>query len=302
MDHEEWAEKLERLGILVAGVRGIEGTADQDVIRAFLCELSERVARQFSPTIREELSADTIYSLVAERIDRFRPDGGSFAAWCYAVIRNHAAGLRRRLSRDALGHLVTSRAGSDDGSDRLTILAANDPGDSVPDLAEEFGQIRRTLDRIAWDPEGAGRVDYYAVLLLHLRMALAAQVDRCSRNDGEIPLPGRSKLLEWCLPWREDEKRRRFRPEEPSLKWIWTKLADAIDAGEGTDLVPVLLDVIENQGAARATADWWNQRTKRARDEARTRIGEEEWNRRFARWVPSRTRSAEPNVLTEVPR
>ena len=195
-------ENFDRLRTLITDATGGEAT-DGDEVRAFLGELSRRAGRMFPPAIRDELSPDAILSLLVERVGRFRPEGGNFASWCRAVLRNHAISLQRKLSRDAPGRSATGHGevgrgwtgGHGGGRARLG---------ADEQLQVEIQWIRRILDQVAWEPEGTERVDYYAVFLVDLRLAQEARLRKLAMEDPDsFPCP--SQLIEFCLPWRERE-------------------------------------------------------------------------------------------------
>lgn len=297
MDKPDWTANLERLRALIVEARGDRSEDDKASVRAFLVELSRRVGRSFSPAIRDELEPDAILSLLAEKVNRFRSDGGAFVPWCHVVVQNHASTLRRTLQRDGLGRTKTGSSGSSREIDLLqektTQFLGNDGSlnEELESIGERFQVLRLALNDVTWEPEGSRRVDYYAVLLLHLRMILAARLQRYTNDGNVLPMFCWSKFIEFCLPWRGGEGQRYFRPGEPSLADVWTGLASRIDASEDDiplDLADELLGTMESLGSDRLTIDVWHQWTKRARDQVRTRLAPEAWDRAFASWFPYR--------------
>ena len=303
MDKPDWGENFDRLRSLIADATGAEA-ADGEVIQSFLVGLSRRVGRTFPPAIRDDLSPDAITSLLVERVNQFRLDRGHFRTWCYTVLTNHAISLHRRLGRDALGRASTVQEGLEVESDARMSIGVVDHLEADERLEMEFGRIRQVLDQVAWEPEGTERVDYYAVFVVHLRLALEARLRKLGIEDPEsFACP--SRFIEFCLPWRESERHRRFESGLPPLGPLWAALGDAIDRSGATfsfDQFHAVLATLDAEGAGRLTADRWNQWTKRARDKVRSKAGPESWDRTFAHWFPDRSRGVGPKGTTEVPR
>lgn len=159
------------------------------------------------------------------------------------------------------------------------------------------GAVRDILDEIAWAPEPRrNAIDYFAVLLLHLRLSLAGRGRsswrRLARN-GLLAHRSFAEFVAWCLEWRPEEAGRRFRPELPPLGELWSVLTPALELPPHlVTAETVCCTLTEHLRPPAAVAlDQWRKWLQRARDTAREEMGEEQWREYFAVWLPPLTGS-----------
>lgn len=143
-----------------------------------------------------------------------------------------------------------------------------------------FGGLRAILDAYAWPP--SRQIDYYAVLLLQLRLELA---DLYRATCGEHP-PGEvgERVVVW-LPWHSHEDGRRCRSGLPTLADMWSALAPRLGErlGELQEVVEIVNGMSGMSDDKRLTYDTLAQWTFRARKEAHKRFGEDWHAAGFAR-------------------
>jgi hypothetical protein len=131
--------------------------------------------------------------------------------------------------------------------------------------------MRDDLDVCAWPPSRA--VDYYAVLLVLLRVEIAAVY----RTLWPVSPPGDvADRAAVALPWRMAEEDRAFRPGLPNLAELWHRLAPRLDQNTGLQVVlEALTDPPPSGPLVSYTA--LGQWAHRAREMAQERLGPVAW-------------------------
>jgi DNA-directed RNA polymerase specialized sigma24 family protein len=215
------------------------------------------------PQLRQDL-VDRSWEHVEPRVQLFRSHQGSFLAWVRTVLVRLGHDLRRERQRnELLINRLRQRART--RSDPLTHLEA------MAQLNEAFGVLRQDLDRVAWAPRGA--VDYFAILLVHLRVEIATcyQLLRGPCPPGEVV----SQVVSW-LPWRVEEEQRSFRPGYPALVQVWQRLTPRLDHAGGLAVISdALADPPPGRPLSYNTLAQW---VHRSRQLAHHRMGEHCWH------------------------
>ncbi|MFM7149535.1 MAG: hypothetical protein ACKO23_06800, partial [Gemmataceae bacterium] len=103
--------------------------------------------------------------------------------------------------------------------------------------------MRQALDEANWNSKG--ELDYFAVLLIQIRMKLG---ENYLRDSGKVVQPGEvAQAVDGWFPWREEEKSRRFRSGYPDLWSLWQSMKAFLDQGMG---LKELVDLVNSQKTA----------------------------------------------------
>jgi hypothetical protein len=226
-----------------------------------------------APQLRQDL-LDQSLNHVVERLPTFDPKRGSFQTWARVVLHRLGCNLRRSRARrkeftqenqqiEALPHRNVS--GAEEAIERLGAC---------------FIGLRAVLDARAWPP--SRQIDYYAVLLLQLRLELA---DLYRATCGERPQGEVAERVVVWLPWHTHEGIRCCRPGLPTLAAMWSALAPRLGERLGglQEVVEIVNGMDDLAGGMRLTYGTLTQWTFRARREAQERFGEDWHAAGFAR-------------------
>ena len=259
-----------------------EGLSPDDFV-PIVNRLVERVSRRFPAPIGQRLAEEAV-SRIYQRLGQFCASRGCFARWCYRLLYNRALDLlrwhrrsrTRLLSLEALSHLPDPIAVQSPEAEQRTeaILA-------------DLRSVRRLLDDISWGTPSQGEVDYFAVLLLHLRLAMAGRLGQTLTGDELQPAGGVAGFLAHVLPWSRAEEGLRCRRGLPPLADVWEALRPEVDRlpcrVSGEDLCRTLSRL--QPGGPALNPLTWHQWCQRARKAALRRMGPEAWDRYFAPWL-----------------
>jgi hypothetical protein len=215
---------------------------------------------------------------------KYDPTRGNFVNWCAVVIYRHALDLQRQEKRRPAVLLPAECEEKGAGGRRDPAVEREA---HVETLLERKERLRGALDRIGPSfGSTAHGTDYFAVLLLKLRLAMAKQVvpaDVLEAVGGHF-----ADFLAWCLPWIGAEPGRCFRAGWPTLAAIWTDIGKrleqpphALDGAALCERLSCLLGVV-------ITPDVWNHWVKSAKNKAQSCLAAEEWQSLFAPFFPDR--------------
>ncbi len=243
----------------------------------------EAIARQATRPHPE--SADDAVGAIWELLDPsacggknpYDPTNGSFCAWCRVVLYRRALDRARR--RGPLGGAA------------LPIPEVEDPAGMAEEwaalLMERRERLRESLDRLSSPLEPTRGVDYFAVLLVQLRLAMARRAGPVLEAECPARPPRAADFIAWCVPWTRDEHSRSFKPGWPQLCVVWGKLEDRFDRPPFWVAAGELCACIDGTGAV-LTPDLWNHWVTRAKVLAREVLGAEAWIALFADFLPDR--------------
>ncbi len=276
------------LACLVADTTQPQDVRDQALQR--LLPVIERLARQVAAKFRGSLLDDLVAeskSLVWSKIQQFDPQRGRFEDWCRTVLNHWAIDRWRRISMCP----VQPAAGGQEAHPALTAAASDDHEDASEQVMKLRTELREVLNRIAWPPSRA--VDYFAVLLLQLRLAAVRCLSQEPLSHDPAWRADLAGLVEWLLPWAPDERSRCLKPDWPSLGELWVTISQRIS----DPTVKIEADLICRGAASlpphttRLTPDVWNQWVHRAKDQARKQVQDAAvWARCFHRLLPDHPR------------
>jgi len=284
-------ENLTRLHTLIGRELApeISGCPERAIVLKFLAEVS-RIARatlasrygnDLEATVNEWLAPDSIESLLAEKVTKYNPAEGGFRGWCVKVVRNNALDKVRHLNRDALGHTSTgifletkdARAGVTQGEEKLS---------------EIVERVRGLCDLVAKQPKG--KIDYFSVLLVQIRWVVAERI-RKGLSEWELEGLGKpSEIVEFLLPWTEEESQRRFREGWPRIAEIWEAMAVVMTQTDRALSFTQFQELLEKRHpeAVDLRADVWHQWVRRAKKAAQSLIGPGDWDQCLGHLLPDR--------------
>jgi hypothetical protein len=237
----------------------------RDAAAVALAALVREVAGQCAGAMRAErqLRQDLIdgsWGHVSERLSSYDPNVGPLGPWLRTVLTRLGHSLRRDRQREAR-HLM-SLASRNEGKP--------DAQEAAGRLEARFAQMRADLDGCAWPPSRA--VDYYAVLLVCLRLEIAAV---CRRLWPVSPPGDVADRAAGALPWRPAEEARSFRSGLPSLAELWRRLAPRLDRVAGLQVVlEALNDPSPEPPVSYVALAQWESRARRMAEE---RLGPAAW-------------------------
>jgi len=202
------------------------------------------------------------------RHSKFR--GNNYPAWCQVVLERLAIDLHRRQE-----HIKSVRFASalDDEASELPrgcMLEPAAPSEtgiekSAAELLRHLAALHQVLEELAakMPAPSAGKVDFFSVLMLYLRL----RVIRLA-----LGLPGKDKtdpcsFAEWIIPWSEEVRRRSFKVCWFTIADFWDVLRRELGVSGRVIEVQELCEIMNRlQPPQRVSPDLWNQWTKRARD------------------------------------
>lgn len=243
-----------------------------------------RLSREYVDAV-----ADDAVAILSTAVCQFRP-GGSFKSWCQRVFRNEAIDRARKAARE-----------------RVLPLGTHDPAEHRSADAKEpdrfrtmMSQVQEIVEQLDWPPPRPGAVDLFVVLLMELRLTLAARGAITFDLDSErlALLGGLSGFVEQVLPWTPQQQNRCFKPGFPTLQACWDACSaywedtqanghsdknrrPIIDRGTFCRLVSELHD-----DAPDLTTDCWYQWVRRSKAAARQHLATEDWDRYLAPFMP----------------
>lgn len=278
------------LACLVADTRQRPDARDRGLqqLRPVIESIARRVSAGFRGNWHHDLVAESC-AIIWLQLPRFDPARGRFEDWCRVVLYRYALDVWRKSRRGP----VRPAVGGDEVHAMLEAIADDDARDASEDALARCREARRVLDRIAWPPPRA--VDYFAVLLLQLRVAAARYLTQGALSQdaawrADLPLH-----VEWLLPWHPAEQQRPLKRDWPPLATCWESVRAALATPAARIDADALCRTIAAclPPAAQLTPDVWNQWVHRAKDQARTRVQDEAvWARCFARLLPDYQRGA----------
>jgi len=279
---------LAELAALVADLDQPEGRRSQALARLVPTIESNacQVATRFRRHLQEDLVGESV-TVIWMRIGQYSRAAGRFEDWCRTVLYHYAVDLWRKAKSGP----VRPAVGGDEPSAALELAAAVE--DHSDEVIERCRELRAVLDRLAWSPPRG--VNYFAVLLLHLRLVMARHLTHAPLNEdpawrGELP-----DLVESLLPWSAEEAESRFKHDWPPLRQIWEGACKLLRERTLTIEVSRPCDVVERwlPASSQLTPELWNQWVHRAKDRAKHRLQDEAaWSRCFSRLLPDRCEEA----------
>jgi DNA-directed RNA polymerase specialized sigma24 family protein len=234
----------------------------EPIVREVATQCSRRLIAD--EQVRRDL-VELSFGFVQERLEQYDPAQGPLRPWLQGVLTHFGQDLRRRWLRHARRHAPLLTPEPEQSSPQRPSLE-----ELTAVLEEGFARMREDLDRCAWPPARA--VDYYAVLLAHLRLEMVASCHRA----GAAQAPGEAarRAAGW-LPWRAEEEVRRFRAGLPRLDELWRRLSPRLDGCYRLDLLlEALNDPPPGPPVVYSTLAQWCYRARRT---ARERLGLEAW-------------------------
>ena len=217
-----------------------------------LHRIAARAAARFPRPIRDDLVAEApgrLWEACRRGRAAFRAGEGTFEGWFATVVRH--LGLSR------LRQTTPTRLGCPEG---VRAPDAGQGAEAADELRERLARLRSILDRLS-RAEIDGSVDWYAVLLMHLRLALAGRVSR-TWGGARPPHGEAAAQVARLLPWRPGESGRAFTPAAPPLGAVWDAVSPALDAP------PYRIEAAPLCAAAALSSARWHQWAKRARSGA----------------------------------
>ncbi len=209
-----------------------------------------------------ELEQEAV-SHVFGKLSTFRAQDGqkpNFRAWCRVILKHLAVDILRRGKKER--PVVFG-----DPKTEATPATVDEPPAPPPEANEETeerlrraSRLREVLDLLSsrMPPPSDGRVDYFAVLLLRLRLNVARVAVHSGKKD-DLDL-----VAEWLIPWHEHERERRFKDGYPSLAAVWDALAREFAAAPPPWEAGRLCEIINGLGPRTPLSnDMWNQWTNR---------------------------------------
>jgi RNA polymerase sigma-70 factor (ECF subfamily) len=248
--------------------------------------LAKAVDRRYGGNLGFEFIEGALGHYWARR-KSFDPKKGTFRSWFWRVLRNRRIDFLRKRQRDRVRQASEARL------------------DNEPDPAETSGQAREAaeaalatlakdrrslLDRMSWTPESEKtQVDFFAVLLLKLRLATADGISGVL-EDGEEPPDEMANLMAENWPWRKTEEGLRFKLSWPTLRKIWASLRADLNRPPYCVSIAALCEMQTKllDGTLIVTRDLWYQWVKRAKKTAKCKIDPEDWEKFFSVWFAER--------------
>ncbi len=259
-------------------------------------DLAERVGRRFPPHVAQRLSQEAP-SHVALRIARFRPERAKFQTWAFRVLLNLGRDLYRRsrgparfLSPAALVALPRRTA------NRLA------PPNALNELAAHFRVVREVLNEISWHPV-EGRPDLFAVLLLRLRLGLAARVGTALGEGALLFDASVGQFVTGSLPWTATEEGRACCAGLLPLGTVWSTLATHFCQSPYRATAEQVCRAVRGEGPGQPPVERarWATWSFRARTTARQSMEEATWQRYFAPWASGRESGSREAALESGP-
>ncbi|TVS20132.1 MAG: hypothetical protein EA424_05495 [Planctomycetaceae bacterium] len=246
----------------------------------------QRIGRQIASRFRghpfDDLAAESA-AIIWARIQQFQPERGDFENWCRTVLQHHAIDVWRKQERNP----VQPAVGGQEKCLALHSATIDDAQEGSEAAEARCRQLRSVLNRIAWPRSRA--VDYFAVLLLQLRLAAARHFTQDPLSQDRAWRSELSAHVEWLLPWSPDEQQARLKSDWPPLATLW----QAVSMGLGNPAVKIDAQLICRTvepllpAATQLTPDLWNHWVHRAKERARHEVQNPAvWEQCFCRLLP----------------
>jgi DNA-directed RNA polymerase specialized sigma24 family protein len=185
----------------------------------------QRIGRQIASRFRghpfDDLAAESA-AIIWARIQQFQPERGDFENWCRTVLQHHAIDIWRKQERNP----VQPAVGGQEKCLALQSATVDDAQAGSEAAMARCRQLRSLLNRIAWPRSRA--VDYFAVLLLQLRLAAARHFTQDPLSQDRAWRSELSAHVEWLLPWSADEQQARLKSDWPPLATLWQAVSTAL--------------------------------------------------------------------------
>lgn len=270
---------------LAAELQLSESECTDEMVLRTVTDWARQSTYRGSPNIIEEVIEDAV-DILSAVICQFRP-GGSFKSWCQRVFRNQVIDRARKAARE-----------------RVVPLGEYDPAECPRTDTQEpdrfrmmMSQVQKIIEQLDWLPARPDAVDLFAVLLMELRLTLAARAAAAFRSDTELLAlqGGLSGFVEQLLPWTTQQQNRCFKPGFPALEACWQACCEywedtqgdsesrrmaTIDRGTFCRLVSEL-----QQDAPDLSTDCWYQWVRRSKLAARDWLLDD-WDRYLAPFMP----------------
>jgi hypothetical protein len=250
-----------------------------------ILRLAWEVGRCYPALVALELAQEAV-GHVYEHLGSFCPQRGTFEAWCRTSLTHLGVDLFRKWRRHAR---ITS-------PEVLAVVATTEEVLTIEKqteaIEEDLEQLRSCLDDLckygkeaADTRDGGEEIDYYGVLVLHLRLVLACRASRVLKAERIDIEGGLVDFISRRLPWRSDEERRRFRDSDPTLGELWNALAGDIDCQPCRGINDRLCRLLSDLGGEVVSKQRWATWCQRARDWACRVLGPTRWERVFGSWL-----------------
>lgn len=247
-------------------------------------QLQASVVLPMIQRLEEDLNCDTLGAAADEklrkRVAKYSKTRGRFERWLERTLLNLARDEMRKTRRRATFAI-------EDPAQVPDRPRSDEPPPSLPDqLAQALRSLRTALDALEARPRARQqKTDYHAVLLLELRLAMAARL-RGHRDTLAQAGETRATLTARQLRWGVAEEGRQIQPDWPILKDVWcvlgTELANTDALLTDDDVVRLLAPL---PGVVGLTAVAWRQWRTRAIAAAQEFLGDERWSRTVAGWL-----------------
>jgi hypothetical protein len=258
-------------------------SAEEQVTR--ILRLAWEVGRRYPALVALELAEEAV-GHVYEHLASFDPQRGAFDAWCRTLLTHRGVDLFRKWRRHAR---ATSPEVLAVVATTEEILAVQNKTEAAEEMLE---QVRSALDRLRQQDketaparDGGHEIDYYAVLLLHLRLVLASRASRVLKAERLAVEGGLADFVSRRLPWRPGEEKRRFRGGNPTLDELWKALVADIDGHRCRRINDRLCQVLSDLGGEVVSKQRWATWCQRARDWACRVLETSRWEHVFGSWL-----------------
>jgi|GEM_PF-4655174 len=242
--------------------------------------LAVRAGRRFPHHIAQQLR-DEAPGHILLRWRRYSPDRGSFESWCLTVIRRLGLDLcRRRTPHSSLAdpHNLLGEPSA---------LAEVIRWEELESLLRRLAEVQLLLRNACGANPVRHGIDYFAVLQLQARLALARRLTQPSPGCRGIGLVAVPDSVEELWPWDRLVRGRRCRRDWPTLHEVWVALIPAFDQAPrrvSSSQVCAAVSQLTNALVTMAP-NTWVQWCTRARKFAHSRLGDRDWERHFAAWL-----------------
>jgi hypothetical protein len=250
--------------------------------------LAAMTAQRFPKHIAQRLRDDAP-SHVFPRLRSFCSEKGRFEPWCSRLL--HRLGLdlckRRKTSPFYFGEM-------DDLGQYPSAVDELVRDEEILQTRRDLADARFLLAGVRGGADAGSTVDFFAVLQLHARLALANRM-AAELDKGTLPPDdGLARMVEDYWPWDEQVAQRRCTQTWPTLGELWKVVGPCLDRPpfrvSGTQLCR-LVSLVGGRGGV--TAAGWAKWCQRARVMARERISPADWSRLFATWLGAPTSRAQ---------